>query len=352
VYATSACNKKARSGEMTVTNADPRGEVFEIYRRNGNRRFVDQDGQNPRLKALALQYAVSYNGTFEWMRGVQRALAGQITAQTARGVLMEQCTINLSAPQVRGVLNTMVREFAGPQQKVRLAPRGPRRQMQVRTGMGTFETNGPVTSSRWTEEQRKRELATQQKAAEYARQEAERRAREDAERQQFSVEFSVRENFPDGTYTVILSNDNDYVTLRVQKLDLGDCRKYRIPDGTRIISYLNGPDNGKNFKKMGWMDGSYVFLRDAGPSAERRQRAMRILVLADEITLGDYGEGYAKRSQRCCKCLKKLTVPASLHRGQGPICWQRYGGIEKPLLSRFRKLTEEEPQLEEQEYPS
>jgi len=116
----------------------------------------------------------------------------------------------------------------------------------------------------------------------------------------------------EGTFTVV--GKTKHVTIRL--------REEVWCGGRVVVSYLAGPDNTNDFVKFGfvgpenrvtvWSCKKHMNLEHQVWSAE--------YVLRNRDKIGDFGYEYALRSSRCCKCGRKLTVPASIHRGMGPEC--------------------------------
>ena len=129
----------------------------------------------------------------------------------------------------------------------------------------------------------------------------------------------------DGTFTVIFTDDS-YVTVKI-KTDKDELR----PDGSKnffhnkkIISYLSGPDNEKNFTGFAHLDedgGLHVWKNYQYLDGMAKYEAA-LMILSDTGIIGQAqaGMAYALRSSRCWRCNKKLTVPTSLHQGMGPDC--------------------------------
>jgi hypothetical protein len=123
---------------------------------------------------------------------------------------------------------------------------------------------------------------------------------------------------PVGTYTV--GDDNDYITIKVEKA--------KWADGQTVLSFLSGSDNEVNYT-------GFAFLTDAGLKVWKRFREeSRPIAAAQFLLTGNVdeahewflnlAEAFALESGNCMRCGRKLTVPASLHRGLGPVC----AGIE------------------------
>jgi len=128
----------------------------------------------------------------------------------------------------------------------------------------------------------------------------------------------------DGTYTVVFG-DGHYRTLKFRTKTEGSLA------GKTIVSYLSGPDNSTDFTGCAFYD------QDRGTTTIwRRYRLKENASFCEEILeavgviLGNpakTGEAYALKSGRCCRCGKKLTVPASIHQGMGPDCFAKTGGL-------------------------
>lgn len=123
-----------------------------------------------------------------------------------------------------------------------------------------------------------------------------------------------------GTYTIVRA-DGTYRTLQVAPA--------AWVGGATVISYLSGPDNELSYTSCAFLkeNGRFNVFRKFKTDSQL-VRDLNTLVTcqigeAHERFLGE-AEAYALRSSRCMRCGHKLTVPASLHRGLGPVC----AGIE------------------------
>lgn len=131
----------------------------------------------------------------------------------------------------------------------------------------------------------------------------------------------------EGTFTVV--GKTKYVTIRfhvthwLQRLLL----EGRYPEGTLVVGYLRGADNSKDYTGFAFAipddKGGYrlqVWKKiDEGKLAHQIWSARYLLRLDKEGLLNARYE-YALRSGNCSRCGRKLTVPASIHRGMGPEC--------------------------------
>lgn len=126
-----------------------------------------------------------------------------------------------------------------------------------------------------------------------------------------------------GTYTVVFDGGGDrYRTLRLRN-DFRDDG----PAEAQVVEYLSGPDNELDFTGCAFLEGARlrVWRRHRGGELQRElEDAVRALVGGD-VDPGEAREAYALMSGRCSACGRKLTVPASLHRGMGPDCAERWG---------------------------
>lgn len=157
----------------------------------------------------------------------------------------------------------------------------------------------------------------------------------------------------DGTYTVVSGDDTlpagdrleaefqekhgmvKYVTIKLEtgRHEKADDGRKNFFFGKQIVSYLSGPDNENNFTGFAHLDesgGIHVWKRFRPLYAESAiNKYIQALTLLQQQGIGyqeEAGMTYALRSGRCRKCNRTLTVPASLHRGLGPVCAK--GGID------------------------
>lgn len=125
---------------------------------------------------------------------------------------------------------------------------------------------------------------------------------------------------PDGTYTIVFE-DGGYRTVRLRT----NGEDWDFAPGEQILSYLAGPDNETSFQSAGILkrDGRLtLWKRHRGTGLEAELARVVTALLHDHVAAG---EAYALRSCRCWRCHRKLTVPASIHRGLGPDCARQLG---------------------------
>jgi hypothetical protein len=138
-----------------------------------------------------------------------------------------------------------------------------------------------------------------------------------------AVEANVVEGertIPLGTYTAVFA-DGSHTTLRVKKHWVEEEAKA----GVKVIQYLSGDDNESSYTGFAFLRGTRVNVwRKFADQIRRDDRLVRALkiVLADPAKAG---EEYALESNNCFRCGRKLTVPASIHRGLGPECATKWG---------------------------
>lgn len=117
----------------------------------------------------------------------------------------------------------------------------------------------------------------------------------------------------DGTYTAVAA-DGSYATVRIKTAG-----KNSALAGKRILSYLSGSDNERDFTGIGFFDGQIARLWKRFADSPRMQR----YIDAVRAIAGDpqaAGFLYAQQSGNCYRCGRTLTVPASLSAGLGPEC--------------------------------
>lgn len=127
----------------------------------------------------------------------------------------------------------------------------------------------------------------------------------------------------DGTYTIVLDEAGSYRTLRLFTPDEDTAKRYNLPQGAQIAQYLSGADNDSSYTGFAFVFGSELRIWKRYQAEAPLTKALTILVSADKEQQIDYGAAYAMASKRCWRCGRTLTVPASLHRGMGPICAEK-----------------------------
>lgn len=136
----------------------------------------------------------------------------------------------------------------------------------------------------------------------------------------YTVEFGIPydEIGPGGTTAVPPPGSSSWRTIRI--------RKPHPKANFHVAEYLYGPDNSSDFRRFAKeVDGGFKlfpsYTRELNElNVELLQKCLQMVCEADVKELLDMGFQYAEMSKRCFRCGRKLTVPASTHRGMGPIC--------------------------------
>lgn len=224
--------------------------------------------ENSQVMRLAAEdYCRQYQGHFDFMLSMQANLKRYGTLKYAN--------------HIAGILNCLVNEYV---QATQAAKRAEERQTTVAKAAEVEVDFGAITEP----------AATITAAAAAA------------------AEIKPQVPAP-GLYTIV-NDDETYTTLRASKIDFGN-----FPEGTIKLSYLNGPDNEINYNGFAHVmpDGKLFVWQSFRKAADLINAAKVLLTASDQ---GELGLAYAMQSGRCCKCGRTLTVPASLHRGMGPVC--------------------------------
>ena len=131
-----------------------------------------------------------------------------------------------------------------------------------------------------------------------------------------------------GTYTVVFPDDTR-TTVRIA--EPGKNSRYY---GETILKLFTGTDNESDYTGIGFVNGGTVKvwrrLADTDIAA-RALAAFDVLASGDNDVLAEAGLAYALEANRCYRCNRLLTVPASIHRGLGPECAKRSGSVAKEL---------------------
>jgi len=125
---------------------------------------------------------------------------------------------------------------------------------------------------------------------------------------------------PVGIYTVE-HGDGTHTTLKFSE--------EAWADNKIIVAVLTGPNNELNYTKFGFLTEQGVKKWASKQVSEKTLAAVQYLLTggvdkARETFLAQ-AEAHAFESGNCLACLKTLTVPASRHRGLGPVCAKRLG---------------------------
>lgn len=243
-----------------------------------------------KLLEIAHYYTRCYEGNFEFMLNMATAL---VRWQS------------LTPGQAAGVLNCLLAEYRRNQQ----APKPP-----IKSIIEDLPANLPeVTYNPLTNEVTPKDLPQGQYSANIVMPEGDTLAPNG-----LRVVTPVVHN---GTYTIVLNEKGDYRTLRI--VDAPE--QMGKPQGTQIAQFLSGADNTADFTGFAFVSGSRVGIWSKFKADSVLAKALNILLTADKEQQADYGQAYAIESNNCWRCGRKLTVPASVNRGLGPICAEKLG---------------------------
>lgn len=125
-----------------------------------------------------------------------------------------------------------------------------------------------------------------------------------------------------GIFTLVLDgkapiDSESWVTLRVED----DFRDNAL-DGAQMVSILVGPDNTRNYKGIGFLQGDRLMVwgKNKGEVAWVEKAEMLLDMAKGDALMQTAREAYAMISGRCSRCHKTLTVPKSIEYGVGPEC--------------------------------
>jgi hypothetical protein len=122
-----------------------------------------------------------------------------------------------------------------------------------------------------------------------------------------------------GFYTVVC-DDGSHVTLRLEKHPFNEAQ---AEAGVLVAGYLSGSDNESAYTRFAFVNPNGrlgIWRKTNLNEGSRPVRALRFLLELSTDAQNDAGMAYALESNNCRRCGRKLTVPASICRGLGPIC--------------------------------
>lgn len=134
-----------------------------------------------------------------------------------------------------------------------------------------------------------------------------------ADRRDVAQEIAHR-GVVDGTYTVEFGSDWRTIRIETQPLDA------TFAPGKTVASYLNGPDNYRNYK-------GFAFVRQDGSFSTWKsfrgdgliQQALHVVLSGNQGMVNGL-KAYGRMSGHCGICRRQLTTPESLSLGIGPVC--------------------------------
>ena len=225
--------------------------------------YSDVDGSTT-CRIIASWYAYQYNGTFEYMQNMHKNVE----------------KYQLSASQIAGTLNCMINDY---------------RYAQKRQAEQAASNHKPFTMPQ-------ADLP-------------------DLTKPVIPDPVSFTQATLSGTYSILLDEAGDYRVI--QLIDAPE--SYNKPAGTQIARYQHGPDNENDFTGFAFVFGTQIAMWKKFKSDSKLNKALQVLLTSDREAQIDLGHAYALASGNCFACGRKLTVPASISRGLGPICAGKFG---------------------------
>lgn len=130
-----------------------------------------------------------------------------------------------------------------------------------------------------------------------------------------------------GTYSVVLGSVHDYVTIEISTAE-EFIAKTSFPKGTLVAAYLAGADNDGDYIPFAFVtpDGAAIVYKRYRDTHPRQAQALKILANGTKDEQIAHGMAYAMQAGVCWRCGRTLTVPTSIGRGLGPICYQKIVG--------------------------
>jgi rRNA maturation protein Nop10 len=123
-------------------------------------------------------------------------------------------------------------------------------------------------------------------------------------------------NSPLGIFTVVMPEGRR--TLKFKKARQHEDRIY--------VSYMTGSDNESSYTYCGKIqNGRFSWAWETSEAVRNSmlKTALNYLLNATDEQRAEAGLTYALESNHCYKCGKRLTVPASVCAGVGPVCSER-----------------------------
>ncbi len=280
-----------------------------------NRKAIPDDAEQSRVvREVAEYYAANYEGSFDFMLSMRKAF------DTWNSLTVKQASATINC-----LLAEYKRNQAAPQAKPFVYPTAelPNLPAEIATGrqqgLTTAPTATPVVSIREMPIKARCSRCGELSNVSY-----------DTSLTALCIDKAAcdaRCNTPvvpqckNGTYTIVLDETGDYRTVKLTDAP----ESYNKPQGTQIAAYLSGSDNEKDYKGFAFVQGTQIKFWTAFNQGNPTAKALVMLLTTDSETQIDLGTAYAIESSRCWRCNRKLTVPASLHRGVGPECAKQLG---------------------------
>jgi hypothetical protein len=127
----------------------------------------------------------------------------------------------------------------------------------------------------------------------------------------------------EGIYTIGSdANGSDHITIRI----VPHWEESEAEKGKQVAKYLSGSDNETSYTGFAFIDGTRIIVWKRYRDDARIVNALKALMAGSEDERRAMGFAYAQKANRCWKCGKTLTVPASQMNGLGPICYEKVYG--------------------------
>ena len=117
----------------------------------------------------------------------------------------------------------------------------------------------------------------------------------------------------DGTYTVTIGDERRTLRVSTQPTHAN------FKPGERLVSYLFGSENTTDYKSFGHFSGDNVVIWKRFKDADDLHEAIKVLVGDPHAA----ALAYTQESGNCSLCGRLLTVPESIERSMGPVCFAK-----------------------------
>jgi hypothetical protein len=135
--------------------------------------------------------------------------------------------------------------------------------------------------------------------------------------------IEAKSRIDEGIYTIGTdSSGSDHITIRI----VPHWDEDEAAEGKQVAKFLAGPDNQTMYTGFAFVDGTKIIVWKRYRDNERVVNALAALMAGSTEERHEMGYAYAAKSNRCWKCGKPLTVPASQMAGLGPICYGKVFG--------------------------
>lgn len=159
--------------------------------------------------------------------------------------------------------------------------------------------------------------------AEWNRAQARKQEKEDT---LFEVQLPAKGGWviPDGKFTLVREGEANK-TYKIKTLDKDHQDRYRKPAGTRMMFFLNGPDNQSDYAFFAWVTPQgNLTPRGEYQHGTPLMNGARMLLDMDKSGALDTAKAFALWSNRCAICGAELTDADSIAAAMGPICRSKF----------------------------